>query len=236
MKKRRMLVLAEGMLNDSHAKTAHGVIRYIPKQVLAVIDSKLAGKTCEEVLGYGGKIPVISSLKEGMKFNPDTIVIGIATVGGVFPERWKKFVIESIKYKLNVINGLHTFLSEDKELIRYANRNKVDLIDLRKSPEAYHVASGKWKGIKSKVILTVGTDCAIGKKSTTIELYRAFKKMGKKADFVPTGQTGILISGKGVAIDAVKSDFVAGSMELEIVKSSKRYDYIFVDCTVGSYS
>ncbi len=229
MKKRRMLVLAEGMLNNSYGKTAHGVIRYIPEQVLAVIDSKLAGKTCQEVLGYGGKIPVISSLKEGIKFNPDTIVIGIALVGGVLPGRWKKFVVEAIKYKLNVINGLHTFLSEDKELIRHANRNKVDLIDLRKSPKVYHVASGKWKKIKSKVILTIGTDCAIGKKSTTIEIYRAFKKMGKKADFVPTGQTGMLISGKGVAVDAVKSDFVAGLMELEIVKSSRRYDYIFVE-------
>jgi len=228
-KKRRMLVLAEGMLKNSYGKTAHGVIRYTPDEVLAVIDSTTAGKTCEEVIGYGGDIPIIYSIKEGLKFNPDTLVIGIALVGGVLPEKWKKFIIEAIKYKLNVINGLHTFLTDDKDIMKYAKRHNIEVIDLRRPPNIYHVASGKWKKVKSRVILTVGTDCAIGKKSVTVEIYRALKKMGKSVDWIATGQTGILICGKGVVIDAVKSDFVAGVMELEIVKSAKRNDYILVE-------
>jgi len=228
-KKRRMLVLAEGMFTDPHGKTAHGVVRYIPEQVVAVIDSTLAGKICKEVVGYGGDIPIISSIKEGLKFNPDTLVIGIALVGGVLPEEWKKFIIKAIKYKLNVINGLHTFLTDDKDLMRYARRYGVEVIDLRKPPDIYHVACGKWKMIKARVILSIGTDCAIGKKSAVFEIYRVFRKMGKRADFIATGQTGMLIGGKGVAIDAVKSDFVAGIMELEVVKSARRHDYIFVE-------
>ena len=228
-KKRRMLVLAEGMFTDTHGKTAHGVVRYIPEQVVAVIDSTLAGKICKEVVGYGGDIPIISSIEEGLKFNPDTLVIGIALVGGVLPEEWKKFIIKAIKYKLNVINGLHTFLTDDKDLMRYARRYGVEVIDLRKPPDIYHVACGKWKMIKARVILSIGTDCAIGKKSAVFEIYRVFRKMGKRADFIATGQTGMLIGGKGVAIDAVKSDFVAGIMELEVVKSARRHDYIFVE-------
>ena len=220
-KRRRMLVLAEGMFTDPHGKTAHGVVRYIPEQVAAVIDSTLAGKICKEVVGYGGDIPIISSIEEGLKFNPDTLVIGIALVGGVLPEEWKKFIIKAIKYKLNVINGLHTFLTDDKDIIRYARRYGVEVIDLRKPPDIYHVACGKWKKIKSKVILSIGTDCAIGKKSAVFEIYRVFRKIGKRADFIATGQTGMLIGGKGVAIDAVKSDFVAGVMELEVVKSAR---------------
>lgn len=229
MPKKKMLVLAEGLFTDPHGKTAHGVVRFIPEQVCAVIDSTLAGKTCEEVTGYGGKIPIISSIEEGLKFKPDTLVIGIALVGGVLPVRWKKFIIKAIKYKLNVINGLHTFLTDDKDIMKYAKRYKVEIIDLRKPPVTYHVASGKWKDIKSKVILTVGTDCAIGKKTAIFEIYKFFKKIGKRADFIPTGQTGMLIAGKGVAIDAVKSDFVAGVMELEVVKSAKKHEYIFVE-------
>ena len=228
-KKRRMLVLAEGMFTDPHGKTAHGVVRYIPEQVAAVIDSTLAGKICKEVVGYGGDIPIISSIEEGLKFNPDTLVIGIALVGGVLPKEWKEFIIKAIKYKLNVINGLHTFLTDDKDIMRYARRYGVEVIDLRKPPDIYHVACGKWKKIKSKVILSIGTDCAIGKKSAVFEIYRFFRKMGKRADFIATGQTGMLIGGKGVAIDAVKSDFVAGVMELEVVKSARRHDYIFIE-------
>ncbi|MFC1562831.1 DUF1611 domain-containing protein [candidate division KSB1 bacterium] len=228
-KKRRMLVLVEGMLSSTYGKTAHGAIRYIPEQVVAVIDSTVKGKTCEEVIGYGGDIPVVSSFKEGLKFKPDAFVIGIALVGGVLPKKFKKVILEAIKNKLDIINGLHTFLTEDKELMRHAKKHKVEVIDLRKPPEIYHVASGKWEKIKSKVILTIGTDCAIGKKSTTIEIYRVLRRMGKKADFIATGQTGLLISGRGVAVDAVKSDFVAGLTELEVAKSAKRHDYILVE-------
>ena len=128
-----------------------------------------------------------------------------------------------------MINGLHTFLTDDKDIMRYARRYGVEVIDLRKPPDIYHVACGKWKKIKSKVILSIGTDCAIGKKSAVFEIYRVFRKMGKRADFIATGQTGMLIGGKGVAIDAVKSDFVAGVMELEVVKSARRHDYIFIE-------
>jgi uncharacterized NAD-dependent epimerase/dehydratase family protein len=229
MHKRKMLVLAEGLFTNPHGKTAHGVVRYIPEQVCAVIDSTNAGKTSEEVIGYGGGIPIISSIEEGLKFKPDTLIIGIALVGGVLPIKWKKFIIKAIKYKLNVINGLHTFLTDDRDIMKYAKRYDVEIIDLRKPSVTYHVASGKWKEIKSKVILSVGTDCAIGKKTAIFDIYNVFKKMGKRADFIPTGQTGMLIAGKGIAIDAVKSDFVAGVMELEVVKSAKKYDFIFIE-------
>lgn len=228
-RKRRMLILVEKLLGDKHAKTAYGVIRYVPEQVVAVVDSRHKGKTVGSVLGYGGDIPVVGSIKEGLAYKPDSLLIGLAIMGGVLPKTWKKMVVEAISLKLDIINGLHTFISTDPELQSEAKRHKTELIDLRMPPPVQRCSEGRPLHNNAKVILSVGTDGSIGKMSTMLEVHKEFKKVQPSSTCIATGQTGMLIMGNGCAIDAIKSDFVGGAMEELLLKESKRYKYLFVE-------
>ncbi|MBW7888091.1 MAG: DUF1611 domain-containing protein [Bacteroidetes bacterium] len=228
---RRILALAEGRFSPLRSKTANGAISYLPNEVVAVIDSTKIGTTAQEILGYGGAIPVVGSIEEGMKFQPTDLLIGIAPTGGRLPQEWREWITTALQKKLHIISGLHTFLSDDEEFSRLAKANGVTLTDLRKVPLEYEVVSeGNYRTRKAKTILTVGADCNIGKMTTMLEVYKEFKKRGLKSDFIGTGQTGIMISGKGIAVDTIISDYIAGSIEKCIDASAREgYDYIFVE-------
>lgn len=228
---RRMVILAEGKFSPLESKTANQAIRYLSDEVIGVIDSRQAGRTAQEVLGFGGTIPVFPDLRTSLSKKPNTLLIGVAPTGGDLPDSWRPIVKEAIGDKLDIISGLHTSLSEDKEFARLAERNGVQLIDLRRTPPEYDViAKGSWQTRGAKTILTVGTDCNVGKMTAALELHREFVRRGRKSDFVATGQTGILISGKGIAVDHLISDFVAGAIELEVDRSAAAgHKYIFVE-------
>ncbi|HLX11294.1 MAG TPA: DUF1611 domain-containing protein [Bacteroidota bacterium] len=228
---RRMIVLAEGRFHPLESKTANQAIRYMPEQVVAVIDSTQAGKSVDDVIGYGGKIPVVRDLKVGLSRKPDTLLIGIAPMGGILPDSWRAIVREAIENKLSIISGLHTFLSDDVEFAALAKKNSVSMTELRKIPPTYEVvAEGHWRKRKAKTILSIGTDCNVGKMTASLELHREFVRRGLKSDFVPTGQTGILLAGKGVAVDSILSDYVAGAIELEVERSAATgAEYIHVE-------
>lgn len=227
---RRMIILAEGKFSPLHSKTANGAIVYLHDEVLAVIDSTQAGKTAQDVLGYGGAIPVVKNVEEGLRFNPNTLLIGIAPAGGRLPESWRSEIITALRHHLTIISGLHTFISDDAEFSALAKKFGCTLSDLRKIPAEYEVVSqGNWRTRKAKTVLTVGTDCNIGKMTTTLEVHKEFCKRGWKSDFIGTGQTGILISGKGIAVDSIISDYVSGSIEKVIDASAENHDVIFVE-------
>ncbi|MBI1806945.1 MAG: DUF1611 domain-containing protein [Ignavibacteria bacterium] len=220
---RRIVILAEGQFSPLESKTANQAIRYIPDEVVGVIDSRQAGRTAQQVLGFGGAVPVFSDLRSSLLQKPDTLLIGIAPTGGRLPDSWRAVINEAIDAKLTIISGLHTLLSEDEEFARRAKVNHVSLIDLRKIPPDYEIiARGCWKERKAKTILTVGTDCNVGKMTASLELHREFVRRGLSSDFVATGQTGILLSGTGIAVDSIISDYVAGAIELEVEKSIAR--------------
>ncbi len=229
--KRKMVVLAEGRFSPLRSKTANGAIVYMRDQVLAVIDSTKAGQTAQQILGYGGDIPVIKNLEEGLKFKPDTLLIGIAPSGGRLPEAWRELIKTALRNKLDVLNGLHTLLSDDSEFISLAKENKCTITDWRKIPQSSEVVSqGNWRTRRAKTILTVGTDCNIGKMTTILEVQKEFEKRGVKNDFIGTGQTGMMISGRGIAVDSIISDYIAGCIEKEIDASDKEgTNYIFVE-------
>lgn len=217
---RRIIILAEGKFSPLESKTANQAIRYIPDEVVGVIDSRSGGRTAQEILGFGGAIPTYPDFRASLKARPDTLLIGIAPTGGRLPESWRTIVLEAIDARLNVISGLHTMLADDREFAARAAHHHVRLIDLRKIEPEYEVVSrGFWKRREAKTILTVGTDCNVGKMTASLELHREFCRRGLKSDFVATGQTGILLSGKGICVDSIISDYVAGSIELEIEKS-----------------
>lgn len=228
---RRMIILAEGKFSPLESKTANQAIRYIPEQVVGVIDSRNIGKTVQQVLGFGGDIPVFADLRSALVNQPNTLLIGIAPVGGKLPDAWRPIMKDAIEQKLTIVSGLHTLLRDDSEFSRLAQQHGVELIDLRSVPKEYEViAKGLWKTRKAKTILTVGTDCNVGKMTASLELHREFLRRGLKSDFVATGQTGILVSGRGIAVDHLLSDFVAGAIEREIEKSIVQgHEYIVVE-------
>ena len=228
---RRILALAEGRFSPLKSKTANGAIAYLTEEVVGVIDSTKAGMTAQQVLGYGGSIPVVRSLEEGIRLNPTHLLIGIAPSGGRLPEAWREIVRKTITARLHILSGLHTILSDDAEFIALADTNGVSITDYRKVlPESEVVAKGTWRERNAKVILTVGTDCNIGKMTTILEVHKDLIRRGIRADFVATGQTGMMIRGRGVAVDSLIGDYIAGAIELEVDRSvAEGFEYILVE-------
>jgi uncharacterized NAD-dependent epimerase/dehydratase family protein len=213
---KRYLVLAEGRSQDPHyGKTARGVLKYGREPVVAILDSTHAGET------YEG-IPVVASVNDALCFNPTTALVGVATQGGRFPPEWRELLKASIAKGLDLENGLHEFVSEDPELAELASRHGVELRDLRKPPVDLNVPTGANLEVAATIALTVGSDCAIGKMTVSLELDRAARERGLASEFVPTGQTGIAIAGWGISVDAVVSDFIAGAAEQLVVEGYER--------------
>jgi D-glutamate N-acetyltransferase len=213
---KRYLILAEGKSGDAHyGKTMRGVVAYSPYPTVAILDSERAGRT------YEG-IPIIGSVEDGLQYRPTTALVGVATQGGRFPPAWRDLLRSSIEAGLDVESGLHEFISDDPELNELAQRHNVQLRDLRKPPSDLNVPSGANLHVPAKTVLTVGSDCAIGKKTVSIELDREAQRRGLKSVFVPTGQTGIAIAGWGISVDAVVADFIAGAAERLVVEGAER--------------
>jgi uncharacterized NAD-dependent epimerase/dehydratase family protein len=229
----RLVILAEGQFGFHHGKTAMGVIRYGQDPVVAVIDSTQAGRNVREWLGDSGRfdIPIVGSLNAALGFLPraTALLIGIAPAGGRLPEAWRAIVLSAIRSGLDILSGLHTFLGDDEELAEAARSSGVRLVDFRRPPERMETSVGRLHRPGSRVILTVGTDCAIGKMSVALELRRAAVAAGRSAVFVPTGQTGIMIDGWGVAVDRVISDFLQGAVEALVAEGEERGDWLLVE-------
>ncbi len=228
-KKRRIVILSEGFFGDLEAKTASGLIMYKPEEVVAVIDSTKAGKLVQQILGFGGDIPVVSDLTDSLKYGPNILLIGIAPRGGKLPPEWREVVKQALESGLDVISGLHDILNEDSELSMLALMKGARIYDLRESAKYNEIASGDPSLIKALVVLTVGTDCKTGKMITSIEIARQAKKYGWNSHFVATGQSGMLIAGEGVPIDSVMGDFMSGAIEEFLIKKSKSYDLLSVE-------
>jgi uncharacterized NAD-dependent epimerase/dehydratase family protein len=227
---RRLVILTEGQFGAHHAKTAMGVIRYATDRTVAILDSTIAGRNVSEWLP-GHDIPVVGTLAEALAFPepPDTLLIGIAPTGGRLPDDWRATILEALQAGLEVHSGLHTFLGDDPDFSAAAAANGVRIVDYRRPPERHETAIGRPHAPGKRVILTVGTDCAIGKMSVALELRRTALAQGDAAAFVPTGQTGMMIDGWGVAVDRVISDFVQGTVEWMLEEAEGRGDWIIVE-------
>ena len=218
------MILAEGFSDDPHhGKTMRGVLRYRPEQVVAILDSRRAGET-------EGGVPVVGSVDDALRFDPNVALVGVATQGGRFPPEWRELLKASIEAGLDLENGLHQFVRDDPELAALAARAGVELRDLRRPPDGLDCPTGENLEVPARIVLTVGSDCAIGKMTVALELERAARAGGVAAQFVPTGQTGIAIAGWGIAVDAVVADFVAGAAERLVVEAHERGgDVLFVE-------
>jgi uncharacterized NAD-dependent epimerase/dehydratase family protein len=228
--RRRIAILAEGKFSVLAAKTAVGVIRYSPHDIVAVIDSENAGKTVQQTLGFGGDIPVLGSLAEALKLEPEVLLIGIAPTGGRLPDEWRHFIVDAINAHLEVWSGMHAFLNDDEEFAALAERKGVRLWDVRQPAPELNVGMGKCLNSRAYIVLTVGSDCNVGKMTTALELQKYVNERGYKAGFVATGQTGILIEGEGTPLDAIPGDFMSGEVERLVVDLDEDgCDVIFVE-------
>ncbi len=216
MSARRLLILAEGFSGDPHyGKTMHGVLRYRRDDVVAILDSDRAGQNEQGV-------PIVGDVAASLPFRPATALVGVATQGGRFPPAWRQLLRDCIRQGLGIENGLHEFVTDDPELVELADAFGVVLTDLRRPPPDLDVPTGANLDLPGKTVLTVGSDCAIGKMTVSLELDREARARGIAARFVPTGQTGIAIVGWGLAVDSVVADFIAGAAERLVVEGSER--------------
>ena len=223
MDEKRYLILAEEFSQDPHyGKTLRGVMRYRRESVVAILDTKRAGETEDGV-------PIVARVDDALCFNPDTALVGVVTQGGRFPADWRALLRTCVSKGLDLENGLHVRLKDDPELVELARRHNVELRDLREPPADLSTATGANLDVDATIVLTVGSDCAIGKMTATCELDLEARKRGLKSVFVPTGQTGIAIAGWGIAVDAVVSDFLAGAAEQLVVEGGRRGDLLWVE-------
>ena len=212
----RLLILAEGHSHDAHyGKTMRGVLRYRREDVVAILDSTHAGETLDG-------LPIVATVDEAVPFGPTAVLVGVATQGGRFPPAWRELIRACVERGLRVDNGLHEFLTDDAELVALAERHGVELRDLRRPPADLGTPSGDNLRHDATVVLTVGSDCALGKMTVSLELDREARARGIASVFVPTGQTGIEIAGWGISVDAVVADFLAGAAERLVLEGVQR--------------
>ena len=223
MSEKRYLILAEEFSHDPHyAKTARGVMRYRRDDVVAMLDSKRAGESEDGV-------PIVGTVDEALAFGPNTALVGVVTQGGRFPGDWQELLKSCVSHGLDLENGLHVRLRDIPGLTELAAEHGAELRDLREPPADLSTATGENLEVDATIVLTVGSDCAIGKMTATCELDLESRRRGLKSVFVPTGQTGVAIAGWGISVDAVVSDFLAGAAERLVVEGGKRGDLLWVE-------
>ncbi len=239
MQKSNAIVITAGYLDTNSGKTAHGLIRGTERfNILGIIDHKHPGKDAGEVLdGKKRNIPVYSSIAEFIQKSPtkaEYCVIGVATKGGVIPDSLRVMLKEALENNLSLVNGLHDYVSDHPDLADLAKAKGLQLIDVRK-PKKFkdlHFWSGDIAKVHCPKIAVLGTDCALGKRTTTRFLTQAMQKAGYKAEMIYTGQTGWMQGAKyGFIFDSTLNDFISGEMEHAIVQcyEEAKPDIIFIE-------
>jgi uncharacterized NAD-dependent epimerase/dehydratase family protein len=238
MEQSTAIVLTGGYLASSNAKTAHGLIRGTDRfKIVGFIDDKTAGRDAGEVLdGKNRNIPVYASIPDFLKTGQHAkyCVIGVATKGGVIPESLRALLKEALENGFSLVNGLHEYISDIPELATLAKQKGLEIIDVRKPKKAteLHFWSGDIKQVKCPKIAVLGTDCALGKRTTTRFLVEVMRQAGFKAEMIYTGQTGWMQGAKyGFVFDSTLNDFISGEMEHAVVTcyNESKPDIIFIE-------
>lgn len=225
----RYLILAEGHFGPQSSKTANSAIRYLSKNIVAVVDSTHAGKTVREVLHFGGDTPVVATMAEGLEREATALLIGIAPQGGQLPDAWRPDLRRAMEAGLHLVSGLHFHLGDDPEISAIAHANGVEIRDLRRPPADLPVSTGRARLVEAFTVLTVGTDCNIGKMTAALQLRDALVREGTTVGFAATGQTGILIEGWGISVDAVVADFISGAAERLVLRAAEGNEVALVE-------
>ena len=223
------LLYSGGLLDDIHAKTAHGLLRYSDRfDILGVIDPKFHTSMTGDLVEHCKKNLVIyenlSSALDEIREKPKYLVMGVAFGGGMLPDEHRLIVKEALKEGIHVVCGLHQILSDDPELISLSEANNAKIFDIRKPKKAEELNfwTGEIKNIKTPRVAVLGTDCATGKRTTCQFLVNALRESKVKTEVIYTGQTGYLQGFKyGLILDSTLNDFVSGELEKAIIDCAK---------------
>ncbi|WP_066376853.1 MULTISPECIES: DUF1611 domain-containing protein [unclassified Anabaena] len=221
------ILLHEGT-QGSIGKTGLALLRYSEAPIVAVIDKECAGKSVREITGIKRNVPIVASVAAALAYQPQILVIGIAPKGGGVPDDYWIEIKTALEAGMSLVNGLHTPLSSMADLNALLKPGQL-IWDVRKEPPNLDVASGLARTLACRRVLTVGTDMAIGKMSTCLELHWLSKLRGWRSKFLATGQTGVMLEGDGVALDAVRVDFAAGAVEQMVMRYGKNYDILYIE-------
>jgi uncharacterized NAD-dependent epimerase/dehydratase family protein len=227
--KHSAIVLANGRYMTPNGKTAHGLVRGSDRfDVLAVVEPVLAGQDAGETLdGVHRNIPIVASIDDALALigsTPDFCIVGIATHGGRLTEELRELILEAVNKGMSIANGLHDAASDDPEIARAAHEKNVELIDLRKPKPKHelHFWEGDIYSVRAPRIAVLGTDCALGKRTTTRLLVEALNAEGIRAEMIYTGQTGWMQGARyGFVLDSVVNDYVSGELERAIVSCDR---------------
>ncbi len=210
-----LAIFMEHTLGDSHGKMGYGILRFSPNPVVCVVDSVHAGKSVCDVVPSPRDCPVVASVREAAALGAEALVLGIAPSGGRLPAPWLRCVDSAVAAGLSIVNGLHDRLAE-----RYTNLRPGQWVwDIRREPDGLGVGKGRARKLNNRRVVVVGTDMATGKMSAGLAVWKLARERGVAAEFLATGQIGIVIAGRGVPLDAVRVDYACGAVEKMVMEA-----------------
>ena len=226
------IVYSENEFGKIDGKVANGLARHSEKyKILGIIDSQKKGLDAGQYLdGVKNGIPIYNDMEDALhqlNLIPDYFIYGIAPLASYLDVAQRKIIIRAMEMGMNIVNGLPEFFTEDEEFVEKAKEFGVQIFDIRKAPlrKDLHNFTGNINNVTCPVVTVAGTDCAVGKRTTSVALVDSLKKAGLKAVFIATGQTGILQGAKyGVAVDVLSSGFATGEVENAVVNAFENED------------
>lgn len=225
----RVVLLMHEVLGQYPGKIGHGLLRYCVAPIVVVIDRVTAGRSLREVTGIPIDVPIVATVEEALAFAPDVLIPAISPSGGMLPAGWEEEIEEALRAGLSIANGLHVRMGEDPRYAALLHRSGQFIWDVRKEPEGLTTGSGQARALAAKRVLFVGMDMNVGKMTAALELDRAAREQGLRSKFLATGQTGIMIAGEGIPLDAVKLDYAPGAVERLVRDGAPGHDYLFIE-------
>lgn len=220
----KLALYMEGAFSQQTGKLGLGLLRYSENPIVALVDSENAGGDIRSLAGIERHCPIVRTAGEAAALGAEVLILGIAPPGGLIPESWWPALDEAVLLKMSLVNGLH-----DKLASRYSDLKPPQFIwDVRTEPPGIGVGTAAARSLPNRRVLMVGTDMSVGKMTTALELTKEGNRRGIGSAFVATGQTGMIIAGSGVPLDAVRLDYASGAIEAEVMKHSGS-ELVFVE-------
>jgi len=225
----RLVLLMHDAVGTASGKMGYGLLRYGASPVVAVVDRSKVGQRLSDLTGIASDVPIVASIADALPLGPDVVVPAIAPSGGVMPTDWRPEIVYALSAGLSLVNGLHAPMATDPELARLLTRPEQFIWDIRQEPAGLPIGSGLARETPARRVLFVGTDMDIGKMTAALEVTRALRAHGKRAQFLATGQIGIAISGDGIPLDAVRIDFASGAVEQLVLRYGYDNDFVLIE-------
>ncbi|ESA38032.1 duf1611-containing protein [Leptolyngbya sp. Heron Island J] len=228
----RIAILLHNGITGTKGKTGLALLRYSQNPIAVVIDETCAGRSLQDLTGIDRNVPIVATMADALDYGPDVLAIGLAPSGGRLPAPWIEDVRVAIAAGLNIMNGLHTYFNDDPSLTQHIDSDRYPnqwIWDMRQEPGGLTVGSGQARHLNCRRVLAVGTDMAVGKMSTCIELNRATQTRGLRSQLIATGQTALMLGSPGIALDAVRVDFAAGAVEQTVLTHGEDKDVLYVE-------